>query len=267
MSEGLFDIKRIASLFSRSATSYDKYSQLQRTLSMGLAAKIKMQCISPVNILDIGTGTGDLAIMLSQVTSAKKIIGIDIAPGMIDYAKKKSKDDSISFMVAGAEELPFTDGAFDVVASSSTYQWVNDLARAFAEVHRVTSNGGCFAFVTFGPKTLVELKKAYKLKADPAATYLHEYKDIDKIKKHLEEAGFKDIEITSKEIRQLYRNCRDLFKVLKGLGALNAMKNHPMTLKGHKKMMALMHYYESTFVQENGVYATYEVIEAVCKKG
>ena len=267
MSEGLFDIKRIASLFSRSAASYDKYSQLQKTLSMGLAAKIKMQCIAPSNILDIGTGTGDLAIMLAQLTSAKKIIGIDIAPGMIEFARKKSKDERVSFMVAGAEELPFTDGSFDVVASSSTYQWVNDISQAFEEVHRVLAEDGCFAFVTFGPKTLIELRKAYKLKANPEATYLHEYKDSDTIKKHLAKTGFKDIEISSKEIRQLYRNCRDLFKVLKGLGALNAMKDHPITLKGHKKMMDLIHYYESTFAQADNVYATYEVIEAVCKKG
>jgi malonyl-CoA O-methyltransferase len=260
------DKKKIVNAFSRSASSYDQFSHLQKSIAMELAAHTSMLGIAPKNILDIGTGTGDLPFYLADTFPDAKISGIDIAQGMIDAAKEKNKSSNISFVIGDAEKLPYKNGSFDLVISSSTYQWVNDLSLAFDEAFRVLAAGGTFIFATYGPSTLKELKQAYMLKADSNATYLHEYKDVMQISGALFASGFAVNNISTREIKQLYSDCREMFRVLKGIGAMNAAENQPKGLKGHDKMTALMNYYESTFTQENGIYATYEIIQAICKK-
>lgn len=260
------DKKKIVNSFSRSAGTYDHYAHLQKSIAIELAAHTSSLGIAPKNILDIGTGTGDLPILLSDIFPEAKITGIDIAQGMIDKAKTKRVSENISFSVEDAEKLSYANDSFDLVISSSTYQWMNDLSKAFDEAYRVLSTGGTFIFATFGPATLKELRQSYKLKADPNANYLHEYKDIRQISEALFATGFSVKDLSNREIKQLYASCREMFRVLKGIGAMNADENHPKGLKGHDKMTALMNYYESNFTQENGIYATYDVIQAVCKK-
>jgi malonyl-CoA O-methyltransferase len=234
---------------------------------MELAAHTSRLGIDPKNILDIGTGTGELPILLADIFPSAKIIGIDIAQGMIDISIAKNKSGNVSFEVGDAEKLPYKNGSFDLVISSSTYQWVNDLTKAFDEAFRVLTPGGTFVFATFGPSTLKELRQAYMLKADSNAKYLHEYKDVRQISEALFAAGFAVIDMSNREVKQLYSDCHDMFRVLKGIGAMNSTEEHPKGLRGHDKMTALMSYYESTFTQEDGIYATYDVIQALCKKG
>ncbi|MFH1709967.1 MAG: methyltransferase domain-containing protein, partial [bacterium] len=153
------DKKRIAKSFSRSAEHYDEFAGLQRTLAKELMESISALGISPSDILDIGTGTGGVAFLLGAKFKNSNIAGCDIAPGMIKKAIHNNRYKNVTFEVADAENLPFADGRFDLVASSTTLQWIDDLAQAFSHAKRVLKRGGHFAFITFGPKTLTELKQ------------------------------------------------------------------------------------------------------------
>ena len=81
---------------------------------------MKLEKSLPKTILDIATGTGDLAVEAS-VLNPKKIIGIDISEGMLEVGRKKMKakglDKMIEMNFGDSEELPFEDNSFDAVTA------------------------------------------------------------------------------------------------------------------------------------------------------
>jgi demethylmenaquinone methyltransferase/2-methoxy-6-polyprenyl-1,4-benzoquinol methylase len=101
-----------------------KYDFLNRVLSLGIdkgwrkKAINMLKPIQPKFILDVATGTGDLAIAAMKLNPTK-IIGADIAQGMLDIGKHKSAakgfEDKIEFIRADSAALPFNDQSFDAI--------------------------------------------------------------------------------------------------------------------------------------------------------
>ncbi len=229
------DKNKIARSFSRSAETYDLFSRLQKDLANDLVKSVASINISPKNILDIGTGTGNVAFLLHERYRDAIITGCDIAPGMIKKAANNNPYENVAFEVADAENLPFTDKKFDLVVSSTTFQWVEDLSRAFSEAKRVLIPGGYFAFVTFGPKTLSELKRNYKIAFGEDADHLHKFNNMREIQAMLKTAGFEALKLNSDTLREFYPDFRTFFRSLKGLGALNASPDLPKGLRSPDK--------------------------------
>ncbi len=100
-------------LFSRWAPVYDAFE----IILSNIRKKI-IQEINPINksILDVATGTGSLAIELSN--SAEKVIGIDLSSKMLDIAEKKRRNDNLSFLQMDASRMKFDDEEFDLVTIS-----------------------------------------------------------------------------------------------------------------------------------------------------
>jgi SAM-dependent methyltransferase len=99
---------------------------------------------SPRRALDLGTGTGDGAFALARRFPEAEVVGADLAPAMIDEARRKTPPElagRVRFEVADAASLPFRDGEFDLVA-------MNNMIPFFDEVARVLASGGraVFAF-------------------------------------------------------------------------------------------------------------------------
>jgi len=264
--QGSFDKNKIARSFSRYARTYDRFANLQKNLAGNLMETVRSLKISPKKILDIGTGTGEMAFLLHNDFPNAKIWGCDIAPGMVKKSMEKNKFEGITFEVCDAEFLPYKDKTFDLVVSNTVYQWVEELARAFSEARRVLKDSCYFAFITFGPDSLSELKKSYRLKVDEKAEYLHEYKTVSEVGSLLERCDLKVASLSSRSVRTVYPDFREMQKTIKSIGALNASVNLPKGLRSRKKIKELIKYYESNYRLEDHVYATYEIIEAVCVK-
>lgn len=100
-------------LFSRWAPIYDVFE-----LFLSDVRKEITKEIDPVNksILDVATGTGSLAIELSN--TAKKVVGIDLSSKMLDVAEKKRRNDNLSFLLMDACKMKFKDEEFDAVTIS-----------------------------------------------------------------------------------------------------------------------------------------------------
>ncbi|WP_158584987.1 class I SAM-dependent methyltransferase [Lacrimispora algidixylanolytica] len=96
----------------------------------------------PLKILDVGTGAGFFAVLLSM--EGHKVWGVDITPAMIEEAKRLSKDLSltISFEVMDAQNLVFPDEAFDVVISRNLTWTLPEPEKAYKEWIRVLKKGG-----------------------------------------------------------------------------------------------------------------------------
>lgn len=100
-------------LFSRWAPVYDAFE-----IVLWNIRKKVIQEVNPTqaSILDVATGTGSLAIALSA--SAAKVVGIDLSSKMLDMAKKKRRNDKLSFLQMDASSMTFEDETFDIVTIS-----------------------------------------------------------------------------------------------------------------------------------------------------
>ena len=104
-------------------------------------------------ILDVGCGTGAVALSIASRAGTYEITGIDASPEMIQMARRKAAKAGarVTFEVAAIEDLPFNDGTFDLVTSSlMLHHLPGDLKpAAFAEVRRVLKPGGRFVVMDF----------------------------------------------------------------------------------------------------------------------
>ena len=98
------------------------------------------------DVLDIGSGPGLLASeMASEVAPAGSIHGIDPSKAMIAIAERRDRPQGsvpVSFAIGDANRLPFEDGSFDAAVSTQVYEYVDDIAGALGEAHRVLRPGG-----------------------------------------------------------------------------------------------------------------------------
>ncbi|MGV0828643.1 bifunctional demethylmenaquinone methyltransferase/2-methoxy-6-polyprenyl-1,4-benzoquinol methylase UbiE [Empedobacter brevis] len=147
-----------------------KYDLLNRVLSMGIDIQwrkdvIKMvKASNPQTILDIATGTGDLAIMMGKNTDAK-ITGLDLSAGMLEVGRKKVKEagleNRIEMVQGDSENLPFLDNTFDCATVSFGVRNFENLEKGLAEINRILKPGGTFIILEFSYPTAFPMKQLY----------------------------------------------------------------------------------------------------------
>lgn len=159
--------EQVAQMFDNISGNYDG---LNRVISFGIDVKWRKKVLklvaakNPNNILDIATGTGDLAILMTK-TNAKNIIGLDISAGMLEVGKKKiaeKKLDNIIDMVIGdSENMPFTDNHFDAITVSFGIRNFENLEKGLAEILRVLKPNGIFVILETSNPTKTPYKQGY----------------------------------------------------------------------------------------------------------
>lgn len=108
------------------------------------------------HVLDVGSGTGSLAIATLQRWPRHRVTGIDPSGGMLEVARDTADDQLAQHVarrfraeVASADRLPFDDSAFDIAVSSFVLQLVDDRPAALREIRRVLRPGGTFGWVAW----------------------------------------------------------------------------------------------------------------------
>ena len=147
-----------------------EYDNLNRVISFGIDIKWRDKVVKivdeaqPKNILDIATGTGDLAISLAK-TSATQIIGLDISAGMLEVGKVKIKskklDNKIEMIIGDSENLPFDDNTFDAITVAFGIRNFETLEKGLADILRVLKPGGTFVILETSVPTKTPYKQGY----------------------------------------------------------------------------------------------------------
>lgn len=156
--------EQVAKMFDTISGNYDN---LNRIISFGIDVKWRKKVVrlvaetNPKKILDIATGTGDLAILMTQ-TSAEKIIGLDISAGMLEIGKKKIEEKNLSktieMVLGDSENMPFEDHFFDAITVAFGVRNFEHLEKGLSEILRVLKPGGIFVIL----ETSVPDKTPYK---------------------------------------------------------------------------------------------------------
>jgi demethylmenaquinone methyltransferase/2-methoxy-6-polyprenyl-1,4-benzoquinol methylase len=122
----------------------------------------------PATILDVATGTGDLAIALHRQTRAA-ITAVDISEGMLNIAKRKSSLPAaccllpaVNWQLAQVEALPFPAGAFEAVTVAFGVRNFENLCKGLQEMHRVLQPGGIIAILEFASPVRFPVKQLYR---------------------------------------------------------------------------------------------------------
>jgi SAM-dependent methyltransferase len=101
------------------------------------------------SVLDLGCGTGNLSICLSDNPRIASVTGLDLSTAYVEHARRKNQDARIAFQVGDACALPFANGSFDHSLSMLVLQFIPRPDRAIREMRRVTRPGGTIAAATW----------------------------------------------------------------------------------------------------------------------
>ncbi|WP_177183508.1 bifunctional demethylmenaquinone methyltransferase/2-methoxy-6-polyprenyl-1,4-benzoquinol methylase UbiE [Olleya namhaensis] len=160
--------EQVAKMFDTISGEYDG---LNRVISFGIDIKWRKKVVeivkasNPKNVLDIATGTGDLAINLAE-TSAEKIIGLDISSGMLEVGKQKIKakqlDQKIDMVIGDSENMPFDDNSFDAITVAFGVRNFETLENGLKDILRVLKPGGVFVILETSVPTKFPFKQGYQ---------------------------------------------------------------------------------------------------------
>jgi malonyl-CoA O-methyltransferase len=255
---------RIRRAFDRAAQSYDESAVLQTRVREELLARVAELTLAPRVVVDLGTGTGHACSTLKRRFRRAQVIGLDIAPRMLEVARRRrSLFTRYSLLCADATALPLKSASVDLVYSSLMLQWAGDLARVFAELERVLVANGVLCFATLGPDTLKELRSAYA--SLDAGVHVNRFLDMHDVGDALTRAGFADPVLDVERHTLTYAELAGLFSDLKAIGA-TALPAQPSGLRGRARRAAVSAAYEP-FRRDGRLPATYEVIYAKAVRG
>jgi demethylmenaquinone methyltransferase / 2-methoxy-6-polyprenyl-1,4-benzoquinol methylase len=160
--------EQVAQMFDTISGNYDN---LNRVISFGIDVKWRKKVLKivsakqPKNILDIATGTGDLAILMAK-TNAEKIIGLDISAGMLEVGKKKVEEKKLSnkieMVLGDSENIPFEDNYFDAITVSFGVRNFENLEKGFSEILRVLKPNGVFVILETSVPDKTPYKQGYR---------------------------------------------------------------------------------------------------------
>jgi len=208
--------------------------------------------------LNLGTHTGLVAGLTNEASCIDTWVQTDLSPAMIGSAS--------GLCVAADEEfLPFAEASFDLVMSTGSLHWVNDLPGALIQMHRVLKPGGLLLVNLVGGETLKELRQSFE-QAEIAMSgglspRISPFVEVKAAGSLLQRAGFMEPVTDSETLTVSYDDPMKLLYDLRGMGEANALLASAKGFTRRSFFHSAMEYYRKHFSDEHGrVPATFDLI-------
>ncbi|MCD8447408.1 bifunctional demethylmenaquinone methyltransferase/2-methoxy-6-polyprenyl-1,4-benzoquinol methylase UbiE [Tenacibaculum finnmarkense] len=160
--------EQVAKMFDNISEDYDG---LNRVISLGIDVSWRKKVVklvgenNPKQILDIATGTGDLALMMAGL-NPDRIVGLDISAGMLAVGKQKiakaNLTDKIEMIVGDSEKMPFDNDTFDAITVSFGVRNFEHLDKGLTEIRRVLKTDGKLVILETSNPTKFPFKQGYQ---------------------------------------------------------------------------------------------------------
>ena len=223
--EGGSKKEQVSEMFNNIAPKYDL---LNRVLSLGIDKIWRRKAIrilstyNPERILDVATGTADVAIATARQLKPGSIVGVDISSQMLEVGKVKVKDygldQTISLALGDSEALAFEDNSFDAATVAFGVRNFENLEKGIGEMLRVVKPGGGVLILEFSQPTLFPFKQIFRFYFKYILPFIGKFTSKDpKAYKYLFESV------------QAFPEGNDFVKIMDKVGYKN-IKQHKLTL-------------------------------------
>jgi len=286
MSKKIIDLdkQQIARQFSRAAASYDSVSQLQLAMAARLVEMISWGEEEEKRLLiDLGCGTGagieriltgshwqtslpnagkdhsDGSRKNEQDRRKLSVIGVDLAPGMIQQAQARLIDfPNVQFIVGDMESTQLPGNQADYLYSCASLQWCDSQA-VFQEAHRLLKPGGQVVIATFGPATMHQLRTAYQSIGEKIIP-VHSFESLDRLTANLTAVGLQLVQQSCEITNLHYDTPLQMLHSIKSLGATHARDVRRTGLGGRSRLDQLCHHIRQQMSRPEQIELTFEIL-------
>ncbi len=252
------DAQQVRRSFDRAADGYDESAVLQERVRHELLDRLDLLRVDPAVIVDLGAGTGGASRELKRRYRGSRVVALDIAEGMLRRARRREGLLRRFDRVCGdAAALPLRDGSVGMVFSNLALHWSDDPDQVFAECRRVLVPGGVLTFTTYGPDTLVELRRAWA--TVDSHVHVNHFIDMHDLGDALVRAGFTEPVMDVERYTLTYEQVIGLMRDLKAIGAGNVNAGRSRSLTGRGALARMTAAYEECRI-DGRLPATFEVV-------
>ncbi|KAJ8246161.1 hypothetical protein GJAV_G00264360 [Gymnothorax javanicus] len=238
-----------------------KYDYLRDEVGSRVADRVYDIARSFPLALDIGCGKNHIAEHLSKDV-VERLFLTDISENALKL--KKETGIPTHCVMADEEFLPFRDNTFDLVVSSMSFHWINDLPGALRQIHQVLKPDGVFIGAMVGGETLYELRCSLQLaeleREGGFAPHVSPYTAVTDLGNLLGRAGFTMLTVDVDEIQVHYPGMFEVMKDLQGMGESNCAWKRKAMLHRDTILAAAAIYQEMYGHEDGSVPATFEIL-------
>jgi len=254
------DKQAVQSSFSKAATYYDKFADLQREIGFELMSLLPKQSKQANSILDLGCGTGYFSYQLNLFCNDANLTCLDLSPAMLLQAKRRAITNA-QFLQADIDQLPAMDREFDLIFSNLVLQWSSRLDLCLLNLKQLFNEQTTLAFSTLLEGSLFELKNAWKSIDDEQ--HVNQFLTLSEVEKGIKKAGFTKVRLVTETRVKKFSNVIAIMKALKGIGANHVHRDSNNTSTNKQLLSRLTQAYQP-YLDEDGQYnLTYQVCYAV----
>lgn len=254
-------MKRRQKDWASSLLDSSKYDYLREEVGSRVADRVYDVARTFPLALDVGCGRSHIAEHLSKEV-VERLFLTDISSSSL--RNRKTSDIPAQCVMADEEFLPFKENTFDLVLSSLSMHWINDLPGALRQIHQVLKPDGVFIGAMVGGETLYELRCSLQLaeleREGGFAPHISPYTAVTDLGNLLGQAGFNMLTVDIDEVQVNYPGMLEVMRDLQGMGESNCAWNRKLLLQRDTMLAAAAIYKEMYGNEDRSVPATFQIL-------
>ena len=249
--------------FSAAAETYDRHARPQLSLARSVCDVLPE--IYPEQILELGSGTGQLTRLLTDQFPDVLIDAVDLSNKMVEFSRKKFvRFPQINWIQGDAQTYCGSD-PYPLIVSSAALHWTTDLCETFKNIFQCLEPDGFFSLGMMLQGTLKELL-TIRSEVAPEKTPDSALPTLDELVGHLHAAGFHILRKKVSEEEVSYSSAVDFLRAIHEQGVTGAKIASPRLPLNRSEINRLIELYQERYTSVDGVYATYETATLLMTK-